>query len=86
VEPEQEGTVTENARDLADMGIRLEKKDSGTWALTGVPPVYKGAEEEIVEFITTHAGTKEVLQQNLFSRIACRKAIKDGGSLDPLSA
>ncbi|HOV40061.1 MAG TPA: hypothetical protein PLG79_15175, partial [Spirochaetales bacterium] len=86
VEPEQEGTVTENARDLADMGIRLEKKDSGTWALKGVPPVYKGAEEEIVELITTQAGTKEVLQQNLFSRIACRKAIKDGASLDPLSA
>ena len=86
VEPEEEERIRENAATLTSLGVRIEEIRPGTWALTALPAAYRGAEEEVVTLLKTQSGTLEKLKQELFAQIACKKAIKDGEGISPLSA
>lgn len=86
VEVEEEERLAENAPKVKPLGIQIERIRSGTWALTALPASYRGAEEELITLLKTHSGSLEVLKQELFAQIACKKAIKDGEGINPLSA
>ncbi|GAB4368790.1 MAG: DNA mismatch repair endonuclease MutL [Spirochaetales bacterium] len=86
VEPDEERRLEENASSVQPLGIGIEKVQPGVWALTALPAAYRGAEEEVVSLLRSQTGTQEVLKQELFARIACRKAVKDGDRINPLSA
>jgi len=86
VEPEEEERIRENAVTLTSLGVRIEEIRPGTWALTALPAAYRGAEEEVVNLLKTQSGTLDKLKEELFAQIACKKAIKDGEGISPLSA
>ena len=86
VEPEEEERIRENAANLTSLGVQIEEIRPGTWALTALPAAYRGAEEDVVTLLKTQTGTGEKLKQELFAQIACKKAIKDGEGISPLSA
>ena len=86
VEPEEEGRIRENAVIVTSLGVQIEEIRPETWALTALPASYRGAEDEVVTLIKTQSGTLEKLKQELFAQIACKKAIKDGEGINPLSA
>ncbi len=86
VDPDEDARVTENTPKVQPLGVKVEQIRPGRWALIALPAAYQGAEEEIVTIMKTQIGTVEVLKQELFARIACKKAIKDGEGINPLSA
>jgi len=86
LEPEEEVRVLENASKVNALGVQIEKIRSGIWALTALPGAYRGGEEEVITLVKTQTGSLETLKQELFAQIACKKAIKDGEGINPLSA
>ena len=71
--------------ELENAGILLQRIDGGLF-LHSVPDICIGMEGVIKNFIESEKGTVGNLKTELFADIACKKAIKDGESLDDVTA
>jgi DNA mismatch repair protein MutL len=85
-EPDEDIVVEENLPDLENLGIRVEKKEAGRWSVTMVPESCHGAENAVAEVAGSRYEAAGDLKKELFAAMACRKAVKDGDSLDPATA
>ncbi len=68
------------------MGIVLENIYHGEWALKGLPEKCIGQESVIVDFIKNQKGAVKDLKTALYADMACKSAIKDGETLDSVTA
>ncbi len=78
--------VRRNAAEVLPLGIHLEEREGGRWAITALPAVYRGSEEEIIRTLNSFHGAAGALKKELFANLACRKAVKDGSPVDPATA
>ncbi len=70
-----------------ELGIDLRQEGELSWALHAVTPHYKDVESDLIGAIQSFtSGTQEELHKLLFATAACRKAIKEGDSIDYSSA
>ena len=71
--------------ELADLGFRgaLEEKQL---TITAIPASYRGVEKELEAFLSDAGGSIRNLLTALYADMACKAAIKDGESLDEVSA
>ena len=83
---EEEAALENNAANMAELGITVQRRGGGRWALTTLPESFRGAEEDIIKTISSRYGAAGELRKEIFANIACKKAIKDGSAIDPLSA
>jgi DNA mismatch repair protein MutL len=83
---EEEASVESNAVEIAELGIKVARCGPRRWSLAALPESYHGAEQDIVETIISRHGAAGALKKAIFANLACKKAIKDGSPLDPLSA
>jgi DNA mismatch repair protein MutL len=83
---EEDAAVQSNTAETAELGIKIERRGPRRWALAALPESYRGAEQDIVETIISLRGAAGTLKKEIFANLACKKAIKDGSPLDPLSA
>lgn len=88
IEPDvpEEKLLEKNKEDYKSLGIPVERIRGGVWQITGIPASAVGMEKDIAAFLITQKSTGEILQKELYSLIACKKAVKDGEVLDPVSA
>ncbi|MDR1625963.1 MAG: DNA mismatch repair endonuclease MutL [Spirochaetia bacterium] len=82
---EEDAAAAVNAKELARLGIRIERRRAGLWALTALPESYRGGEDDIVQSVTG-CHSAGALKKELFANLACKKAIKDGSPIDPRAA
>jgi DNA mismatch repair protein MutL len=83
---EEDAAVQSNAAEIAELGIKVARQSPRRWTLAALPESYRGAEQDIVEAIISRRGAAGALKKDIFANLACKKAIKDGSPLDPLSA
>ncbi|MDR1933765.1 MAG: DNA mismatch repair endonuclease MutL [Spirochaetales bacterium] len=83
---EEDAAVQNNAAQIAGLGIEVIRRGARKWVLAALPESYRGGEEDIIQAITTRYGAADSLKKKIFADIACKKAIKDGGAIDPLAA
>jgi DNA mismatch repair protein MutL len=82
---EGDAAAARNAEELARLGICIERRAAGLWALTALPETYRGGEEDIIQSVTG-CHSAGALKKEIFANLACKKAIKDGSPIDPLAA
>jgi DNA mismatch repair protein MutL len=70
----------------SDYGLELSRVGDLSWELATIPALWKTIEKDVVRFISTQAGNIEELEKNLYAIIACHAAIKDGDSIDRMTA
>jgi DNA mismatch repair protein MutL len=72
---------------LSQKGIQLEKAGQGCYEITALPAHFHTIDsKEIVEFLKNLGGATGELEHRLNSLAACRNAIKDGDTIDQLTA
>ena len=91
IEFEVERTVDTFLQNHGDMyrslGIHLVRKQDLLWAIEATIPHYREMERDLIEGIQSFSsGTTEELHKLLFATAACRKAIKEGDSIDTTQA
>ncbi|MBN2619342.1 MAG: DNA mismatch repair endonuclease MutL [Spirochaetales bacterium] len=86
VTQEDEQLIKENIEVFTDLGIKISKIDSETYAITALPSFCKLLDSELIEFIKSQRGTKADIQRELYDTLACRSAIKEGDPIDTLAA
>jgi DNA mismatch repair protein MutL len=82
---EEDAIAARNAEEIARLGIKIEHRRAGVWALTALPESYRGAEDDIIRCLVSCHGAG-ALKKEIFANLACKKAIKDGSPIDPLAA
>jgi DNA mismatch repair protein MutL len=71
----------------ATYGLKLKRIDDLQWELTSIPALWKPIEQQVVQFICSHAtGDIAELEKRLYATIACHDAIKDGDAIDESTA
>lgn len=87
-ESEEDNTevVRRNAVEVLPLGIHVEERGPRLWAITALPAVYRGGEEEIIQTLGSFHGAAGALKKELFANLACKKAVKDGSPVDPATA
>jgi len=68
------------------MGIGLERISSECWKVTRVPAPWTSDKDSIIELLTAAATGQEDMEKDLFSRLACRDAVKEGDLIDDITA
>ena len=82
----EDETIERNAGEAAVLGITVKRLKGHTWSLTALPESYRGAEEEIIKTLSSCPDAAGELKKEIFASLSCKKAIKDGSPIDPLSA
>jgi len=85
MEENEISTVEKNKPILEKMGINIET-DSDTVRITALPPEFIPLGKSLFDFIKGVHGARTDWEREAYDRIACRSAVKDGLSLDELSA
>lgn len=69
-------------------GLSLSKSpvDEESWELQTIPSQADGYEDRIIELIQEHPGNVDAIVRKVYAMIACRKAIKEGETLDRMTA
>ena len=86
IEEEEEKLLERRLTEYESLSISVKKERSGRWLLTAVPENCTGMEAEIVDFLISPQKTEESMQAALYADIACKRAVKEGERLDPVSA
>ncbi|WP_319562278.1 hypothetical protein [Marispirochaeta sp.] len=71
--------------ELRELGFRGSLKDDQL-LITAIPASYRGVEKELAAFLGEAGGSIRNLLTALYADMACKAAIKDGESLDEVSA
>lgn len=58
----------------------------GTWELHTIPTQAEGYEQTIIRLIQEHPNNVEAIKRKVYAIIACKKAVKEGDTLDRLTA
>lgn len=79
--------ITQLLPSLLKQGISIEKAGHCCYEITALPAHFQSIDsKEIVIFLKTSAGQVDKLDHQLNSMAACRNAIKDGDTIDHLTA
>ncbi|MCK9287305.1 MAG: DNA mismatch repair endonuclease MutL [Sphaerochaetaceae bacterium] len=85
VERDVDNFLQQNARWYADYGMHLKRTADLEWELDSIPAIWKPIERDVVRFIGSQTGNLDDLDRQLYSVIACHRAIKDGDKVDRLA-
>ena len=69
-----------------DLGIELKQKGDGVWEMHSIPAVCSTIQHDVIDFIMKTAGNRDEIEKKLYAMISCRAAVKDGDSLDRVTA
>lgn len=86
VTPDEERSIEANAGVCADAGIEIRRANPGHWEVLSLPEGFHSLEEEVIAFAKQARGGKRELEQELYARMSCRSAIKEGDSIDEVTA
>jgi DNA mismatch repair protein MutL len=86
VDDDQQAVLQQNARGLREIGVELERRESGHWSLTAVPEACRNSLASVINTATSHPLPNEELERSFYAQIACKAAIKDGDSVDEVTA
>lgn len=86
VDPDQEAALRENREGLRELGIHFEEVNEGRWKLTQVPAGCESNTQAIIETALSRALPESGLGRRFFAIVACKAAIKDGETVDSLTA
>jgi DNA mismatch repair protein MutL len=78
--------LEKNKESYERLGITLNKTEPGLWQMTSIPKSAINMEGDIVEFLKNQKGSIGELEKELYATMSCRSAVKDGDTVDPLSA
>ena len=82
----EEINLEKNRENYMQLGIKLEKKETGLWEVTAIPKSAINMEGDIVSFLKNQRGSIGELEKELYATMSCRSAVKDGDPVDALSA
>ncbi|MDC7225512.1 MAG: DNA mismatch repair endonuclease MutL [Spirochaetales bacterium] len=86
LERDEEISLERNLDDYTALGFELQKISDGEWLINSLPSLCSGMEDEILSFFKNAVNDAEELKRELYAMISCRTAIKDGDSIDNISA
>ncbi len=84
--PDEERMLEANVGFCKSVGVELWKRERGSWEIRSVPSGFRSLEDEIVDFAKRARGGRRELEQELYARMSCRAAIKEGDSIDEMTA
>jgi DNA mismatch repair protein MutL len=73
-------------KDLAALGLVVEKDGTGSWKLEATPEAWRAGDEETVRAILDLRNAGEDFAERWMATLACKAAIKDGDVLDASTA
>ncbi|MDA3809065.1 MAG: DNA mismatch repair endonuclease MutL [Spirochaetaceae bacterium] len=82
----EETNLNKNSENYRKLGIIMENSEPGLWKITAIPKSAINMEGEIVEFLKNQKGSIVELEKELYATMSCRSAVKDGDSVDSVSA
>ena len=68
------------------MGIGLTRISPECWNITQVPSPWTSEKDAVSELLTAAATGQADVEKELFSRLACRDAVKEGDPIDDITA
>lgn len=83
---EEDSLIHKNSEVLTELGLVMEQVSEGRWNMTGIPSDCRLMDSELIDFVKSKRGSREDIQRELYSTIACRAAVKEGESLDTVAA
>lgn len=83
---DEEPLVEENEELCRSLGIGLRRSEPGRWEIVSLPEGFKSLEEEIADFVKQAKGGQRELEQELYARLSCRAAVKEGDPIDEITA
>lgn len=87
VERDIDEFLTSHATWYTEYGLELARTGDMEWQLATIPALWKNIEGEVVSFISSYAaGDMEELEKRLYATIACHAAIRDGDTVDAITA
>ena len=86
VEPDREQYLLEYADHFKTMGFELQHAGDGEWALNSMPALCTGMEDEITAFFRNRIKNITEFKKELYALMSCRSAIKDGDSINNITA
>lgn len=86
VEDDVDEFLEKNSHIYTKLGIMISKCNKGSWQIDALPAVCRDIEDQIENFIKNAKADEIELEQNLFSIIACKAAIKSGDEIDKFTA
>ncbi|HUX21416.1 MAG TPA: DNA mismatch repair endonuclease MutL, partial [Spirochaetia bacterium] len=86
VTEDEERGVEGNIEVCRELGINLRRGAPGQWEVLSLPEGYSSLGDELVDFVKQARGTRRELEQELYARMSCRAAVKEGDSIDEITA
>jgi DNA mismatch repair protein MutL len=85
-ETDEESLFVDFLPEIERAGFRFEKKGEGVWDVVALPSVLSGSTEKALLLLRESLADTENLSRELYSRMACRAAVKEGDVLDEMTA
>jgi DNA mismatch repair protein MutL len=82
VEENQTEAVIGRAGALKRAGVGIERRGDTSFELTTLPSGLNLRGEDIIQLLSDQGGTEDEVLKTLYADVACKKAIKDGETLD----
>ncbi|HAK46968.1 MAG TPA: DNA mismatch repair endonuclease MutL [Spirochaeta sp.] len=86
LERDVQRAVERNLDEYSALGFELQKVSEGDWLINAMPALCSGMEDAVTGFFKNRINDAAELKKELFAMISCRSAIKDGDSIDDISA
>ncbi len=86
VNPDEEALLSRNRASYAELGISIEPAGEGRFRLLALPQAAEALAREVIEFVKSARGASANLMQELYATIACRAAVKEGDTVDDMTA
>ncbi|TFG60209.1 MAG: DNA mismatch repair endonuclease MutL, partial [Spirochaetales bacterium] len=86
LEEDEEPSFASSIDAFGELGFTIKGKGAGSYEIHTLPEIVLGAEDAAVSFIRENRGTLEDLKKVLYAGLACKKAVKEGETLDSLTA
>ncbi len=83
---DEEPLLKENISFCSEVGIDIGRLESGEWEILSLPEGFHSLEEEVVDFVKQAKGSRRELEQDLYARMSCRAAVKEGDPIDEVTA
>jgi DNA mismatch repair protein MutL len=83
---DEERNLENNIDFCSTLGIEMRRSSPGNWEIHSLPEGFQPLEAEVVSFVKQAKGTRRELEQELYARMSCRAAVKEGDSIDEISA
>ncbi len=86
IDKDRESNFTGDLENYSSLGFTFERLGEGRWQLISMPEICSGRENIIIDFIKKQKGSIPNLETELYADMACKSAIKDGDTLDRITA